>query len=470
MTHSNSLSRAHTYTFVHEMGSASTTALEVTVRILVASICVFGIAAYLTLHTAGVYDLCVGPRRVYLGNGIVTLLSETLSSRPRRVRHRLHGQRRARIEDQSETEHMKDTKSAPPAQHISRLIAPRLSNVPSVPSSSQETDVLRITDGKASAAREMKSSVACARRFEALDSLYDDAAFCVERAIDDSNTSSTHYDSGIRVCDIDERTRMIFLFGTSSLNEAREGLDISHTDWTPEWECKAPLRAHAGFVRAYTSHRIKERINRYIDTGLLEIGAGARFVIAGHSRGAVFAALLAAERSLCTAVANPLNKVVCPRTRVRFLMYGSPKVFDPATTERLRATKTFREHVLVIQHANDVVPQLPLATTHNQLAITGGSSGSSPARSAEIVAYSAVERLVPHAARLFTCTPSESESEPPALQIYHELETYASSLRTEAGRIQSRARALSHVSRGKMPSFAPWRDFLWTPKLKSKQD
>lgn len=449
------------------MSEASTTALEVTVRILVACVCVCGIVTYLMLHTAGMYDLCVGPRRVYLGSGIVKLLTEALIGRSVRGPGRYCSERGPLEESGGTKRGASNSQNVPSAKRVSTYVAPRESSPPTRPAGA--TDVLRITDGKESAAREIRSPAATRSCFEALDSLYGDAAFCVERAIDD-NTYDSH-DGGIKVCDIDERTRLIFLFGTSSFNEAREGLDISHMDWAPQ-ENQAPIRVHAGFLRAYASHMIKKRVNECIGTGFAKMGSEARFVIAGHSRGAVFAAFLAAERGMSTAVANPLDKIVCSRTPVRFIMCGCPKVFEPATTERLRATRVFQRHVLVVQHANDVVPQLPLATSRkrNEIAALGPSSGGSSARSAELVTYSAVGRLVPNVVRLFTFAQELSFDRPPALQVYHELKTYASSLRTEAQRIKSRARALTRVSAGRMPSFAPWRDFLWSPNLKSKQD
>jgi hypothetical protein len=161
-------------------------------------------------------------------------------------------------------------------------------------------------------------------------------------------------------------------------------------------------------------------------------------------------ALLAAERALCKDV-FPGERLLCPRTRVRFLMCGCPKVFDPPSAEVLRNTETFSKHVLLIQHANDVIPQLPLATTRGR------------SRSLAVVAYSPTERLVQSVIRLYSYAPGQM----PALHMYHELETYASSLRRESHAIRARVR---DICWRRDADWVIWRSFLWKAQLKVKLD
>ena len=465
----------------------STTALEITVRVLVATFCVLGIASYLILHTAGAYNLCVGPSRVHFGSkGVLSFLFRTLvSDRCAFSRARIKKERPVSHREQSTEIVLSGRRRSPKGMNSSGLIEEKSLMTRQAPPRNAPTRhaiILRITDGKSDPEHgQVTSSGTLLQtnsryRFNSLDALYKDAAFCIETALGVPRPSKK--ESGdIRMFSLDPRTRLIFLFGTSSVRDAREGLDVSQTDFPVS--CTSLLRAHAGFVRAYESHRIKQRVEEYVRAAIEELGSTrARIIVAGHSRGAVFAALIAAERSLTRKVV-PEEHILRPSTRVRFIMCGCPKFLDPYSTNVLRKTHTFLNHVLVVQHANDVIPQLPLATTRSQ---------SHSATSVNVVAYTAAERLTPHVIRLYSyddrepdvtenaiCEYKSSSQPPPALPMYHELRTYAASLRLESESMQVRARELSrahHQSNkyDRKKKRAKWCSFLWRPHFKMKQE
>lgn len=459
------------------MASCTVSALHIIVRVLTAAACILGIVAFLTLRTAGLYDLCIGPQRVHLGaRGLFSFFSDTLQNQtpvPAQNERKVI-QNQVVVRNTEVGLASKDVAVAKTSRHILQGIRD--------PNHCDGKFLYPKAAAPLMIEAKKRESILPQRPpvFESLDTLYTDTAFCIEQAM-----GAAHVDRGISCIRLDPHSFLIFLFGTSNVRDAQDGLNVSHAEMhRPVDDGLPPIRSHAGFLRAYMDHRIKDRVEYYMRKAIRDRGVKkSRFIIAGHSRGAVFTALLASERALCTEV-MPTDTILRPKVNVRFILCGCPKMFDPYSTERLRNTDTFKKHVLVVQHANDVVPQLPLASTRRDR----------DKNASDIVAYCTTERLVPRIVRLYSYastirsdTPDTSvenrtlmiqgmkeSATPPPLQAYHELQTYASSLRTESNEFRSEIRDTAlrvgtHDCK-RCVNAIPWISFLWNTRFKVKQD